>query len=51
MKGTMKKKKPKKKTVKRPRNKKKVKKNFKKYLIYDGLNGKEKSWYLYVMKK
>ena len=51
MKGTIKKKKPKNKTVKILRNKKRIKKNFKKYLVYDGLNGKEKSWYLYVMKK
>jgi hypothetical protein len=51
MKGTIKKKKPKNKTVKRHRKITKLKKNSKTYLFYDGLNGKEKSWYLYVMKK
>ena len=39
-------------TIRRQRTRKKIKlkKKSKKYLIYKGLNGKEKSWYLYVMK-
>lgn len=49
MSKSIKKKKPVK-TKKKNKQKPKRKKTSKKYIFYKGLNGQEKSWYLYVMK-